>query len=625
MQIIFLGNWNVGYLALRKALEGGISVSLVVTDYDESDCDEYRNKVYDLACMYSIPVYKSYKDILNIVDEKAIGFSVAYGNEIFKRDILDKVKIYNFHPSYLPCYKGASPIQWQIKCKESTWGMSCHVVDDGIDTGEIVSRDKYIIDEKTTYMANLDEYNMCFSEFIYENINDIIKKTCKNIYIETIKNSDREEDYKPRLVIPKSMWNNTLNEISQYLNQKRVLFFAGNRAELGILFPIILEMSRYYYVDVIVSDSYFTNGVQDLEEKEDYIYKNGYRVNILKIITNCVKDIYFEALPNIYKKVFRYLQRQKEYQYRYAIVLGDRIESFGFALAAFYGQVPLVHIAGGDVANVPYYDTNVRHSISKLANLHLAFSEESKKTLMQLGEEEKRICNIGTPVFDYGRMGLLLSKEEVEAEFHIADGKCIVFTYHAGPLKNDAENLAEYIECFNGVLNSVADKIIVTYPNHDPGSAEIIRFLDEMMETERIAITRSLGTTKLHTLMNNFKIIIAGNSSSGLTETSYYGCPALNIGDRQNDRIRGINVIDSCVNQEEITSALNQMIEQYDRKKNEYVKHKSLFGDGKAALKALEFLDSYVNIPNKELIIKKFVRENVGKRNEDYDYITAPR
>lgn len=612
MQIVFLGNWNVGYLALRKVLESGISVSLVVTNYDERDRDEYRNKVYDLACRYHIPVYKRYKDILNIVGEEAIGFSVAYGNEIFKQDILSKVKLYNFHPSYLPYYKGGSPIQWQIKCEENAWGMSCHVVDEGIDTGEIVSRDKYTVDEKSAYVDNLDGYNRDFSEFIYRNINDIITKTQKGIGINTVKNSDKERDYKPRVVIPKSMWNNTLKEISKYLNQSRVFFFAGNRAELGILFPIILEMSKFYYIDVIVSDSYFTNGIQDLKEKEDYILKNGYRVNILKIITNCTDDIYFEALPNIYKKIFRYLQRQKEYQYKYAIVLGDRIESFGFALAAFYGQIPLVHIAGGDVANVPYYDTNVRHSISKLANLHLTFSEESKETLMQMGEEEERICNIGTPVFDYGRMGLLLSKEEIEAEFHIGAGKCIVYTYHAGPLKSDTENLTEYKECLNGVLNCAADKVIITYPNHDPGSAEIICFLDEMMETERIIIIKSLGTTKLHTLMENFKIIIAGNSSSGLTETSYYGCPALNIGDRQRDRIRGKNVIDAYANQEEITSALNQMIEQYDCRKKEYMKHKGFFGDGKAALKALRFLDSYKDVPNKELIIKKFVRKNIG-------------
>lgn len=608
MQIIYLGNWNVGFLALSKILDSGITVSLVVTDYDENDGDGYRNKVYELACIHHIPVFKRYKEILPYIEKDAMGFSVAYGKEIFKRDILERMKIYNFHPSYLPHYKGPSPIQWQIKEKEPAWGMACHLVDEGIDTGDIINRHQYVVNERESYIDNLDRYNKCFSEFIFRNIIDILDRCCRGLAIETMKNSNEVIDYKPRLSIPKSIWKDTLNEITEYLNLERVVFFAGNRAELGILFPIILEMSKMYYVDVLISDSYFTNGMDDLKEKQDYISTHDYRVAFAKILTNCTNDIYYDALPNTYKKVLQYLTKQKEYQYKYAIVLGDRIESFGFTLAAFYGQIPIVHLAGGDVANVPYYDTNVRHSISKLANLHLTFSKESKEVLLQLGEEEWRICNIGTPVFDYRRMGLLLSREEIADEFHIGEGVCIVFTYHAGPLKSETENLAEYIECLNGVLDSDASKIIVTYPNHDPGSAEILRFLERMMETKRISIVRSMGTSKLHTLMVHFKVIVVGNSSSGLTETSFYGCPAINIGDRQLDRIRGVNVTDAQVVRKEITDILNQMIGQYEGKRNEYIKYKNVFGDGNAALKALKFLDSYKNISNKELTTKKFIR-----------------
>ena len=92
MQIIYLGNWNVGFLALSKILDSGIAVSVVVTDYDENDCDEYRNKVYELACTRNIPVYKCYREILSFIEKDAVGFSVAYGKEIFKQDILDHLQ-----------------------------------------------------------------------------------------------------------------------------------------------------------------------------------------------------------------------------------------------------------------------------------------------------------------------------------------------------------------------------------------------------------------------------------------------------------------------------------------------------------------------------------------------------
>lgn len=611
MQIIFWGNWNVGYLVLKKVLEKGICISAVVTNYDEHDKDIFRNKVYHLAMKHEIPVYRSYKEIIDCIHSEAIGFSIAYGSEIMKQDILDEMKIYNFHPACLPYYKGVSPIQWQIKNGENEWGMSCHIMDLGIDTGAIVSREYCLIDKNGIYEEILDKYNEKFSEFITSNIINIIEKTEKGVSIEVIPNDSIPENYKPRLVIPRSIWNKTINEISKYLNRERIVFFAGNRAELGIMFPIILELSKLYYTDVVISQDYETNGKEDLADKEKFINQNNYWVNIIKIPAGRSENLYVNSLPNIYTRVQKILDMQRSYQYKYAFVLGDRIESLGFSLAVFYGKVPLIHIAGGNIANVPYFDTNIRHCISKMASLHLVFSEESKKILMQLGEEQSRICNIGNPSFDYERMGLLPRPECIEKEFQMGKGICAIYTYHAEPFKSDEENLKEYKQCLNGVMESLVDKIIVTYPNHDPGSAGIIRFLDSMKQTERIVIVKTLGTPKFHALMKYFHTIVVGNSSSGLLETTYYMCPALNIGNRQNERERGGNVVDVAADKEKITKKLNELIINYGCKRNEFQKYKTLFGDGKAAIKAADFLNECKKMSIEQLINKRFVQRKI--------------
>ena len=78
-----------------------------------------------------------------------------------------------------------------------------------------------------------------------------VEKTRTGEILETTVNSDLREDYKPNLFVPKDMWDSTIYEISNYFNRSRMLFFAGNRAELGIMFPVILEMSKYYYVDLL--------------------------------------------------------------------------------------------------------------------------------------------------------------------------------------------------------------------------------------------------------------------------------------------------------------------------------------------------------------------------------------
>lgn len=599
-----------------------MSVSMVVTNYDLEDDDIYRNRVYELAKCHEISVYKSYREILNYIEKGDIAFSVAYGNEIFKADILDKIEIYNFHPSYLPYYKGPAPIQWQIKNRESEWGMTCHEVDSGIDTGRIIKRDTYRIDQHRSYQSLLDEYNNCFADFIVENIVDITEKTEFGEKIETIANSNLREDYKPHLLVPRDMWDSAACEISDYLNRIRVLFFAGNRAELGIMFPVILEMSKYYFVDLLVADTYYISGLQDLEEKKKFVEKNKYNVNFIEIAIRKNEDIYFESFPSIYKQVFSYVKKQEQYQYKFAVVLGDRIESLGFALAVFYGKIPLVHMAGGDIANVPYFDTNVRHCISKLASLHFPFNQESAMVLRQLGEEERRICVIGSPTFDYNRMQLLLSKNEIEEEFQIGNKFCAIFTYHSGPLKTATENLKEYQECLQGVLDSDLGKIIVTYPNHDPGSEKVLQYVSELEDTDRIIIVKSLGSIKLHSIMKNFNTIIVGNSSMGLSETTYYMCPAINIGDRQISRIRGGNVTDVNVKKKSITDVINLLIKEFASNRILYRKDKTMFGDGNAADKAINFLKIYEKVPTEELITKKFETRMLKDYESDGDFTT---
>ena len=50
---------------------------------------------------------------------------------------------------------------------------------------------------------------------------------------------------------------------------------------------------------------------------------------------------------------------------------------------------------------------------------------------------------------------------------------------------------------------------------------------------------------------------LVGNSSAGIKECSYLGIPVVNIGSRQNNRMKSSNVIDSGYSSEEIRKAVN--------------------------------------------------------------------
>ena len=97
---------------------------------------------------------------------------------------------------------------------------------------------------------------------------------------------------------------------------------------------------------------------------------------------------------------------------------------------------------------------------------------------------------------------------------------------------------------------------------------------------------------------------LAGNSSSGIHEAASFHVPAVNIGNRQNGRLRPANVIDVPNEKEGIKKALQKAL--YDEFFLKMVADcRNPYGDGKSAERIVKVLKE---IPlSKELIQKSFV------------------
>lgn len=65
-------------------------------------------------------------------------------SQILRPNIIDipRQGVINFHPAYLPNYKGISPIFWSMVNREKNIGATVHFIDKGIDTGDIIIRRK---------------------------------------------------------------------------------------------------------------------------------------------------------------------------------------------------------------------------------------------------------------------------------------------------------------------------------------------------------------------------------------------------------------------------------------------------------------------------------------------------
>ncbi|MFH1971019.1 MAG: methionyl-tRNA formyltransferase, partial [Patescibacteria group bacterium] len=98
-----------------------------------------------------IPVYYSVENFLKEKIDADLGIVVAYG-EILSKEIISYFPygILNIHPSLLPKYRGASPLQAAIVSGDLVTGATIIKIDEKMDHGPIVSQFKEEIEKTDT-------------------------------------------------------------------------------------------------------------------------------------------------------------------------------------------------------------------------------------------------------------------------------------------------------------------------------------------------------------------------------------------------------------------------------------------------------------------------------------------
>ena len=143
-------------------------------------------------------------------------------------------------------------------------------------------------------------------------------------------------------------------------------------------------------------------------------------------------------------------------------------------------------------------------------------------------------------------------------------------------------------------------KKIWILPNNDPGSSLIKDLLMTSRNDSNLIYENFPREHYLEIMMNSKSII--GNSSSGIIESASFKLPAINIGRRQNNRLKGNNVINvPKVSEKEILKAIKMIDSKNFLKK--ISKIKNLYGDGKSSERIVSILKNMLN--QKDLIVKE--------------------
>lgn len=371
---------------------------------------------------------------------------------------------------------------------------------------------------------------------------------------------------------------------------RKVCIFTGARSDFGILQPFIREVMQDEALEMqlIVTGSHLSAAygmtVDEIEKAEIPIAR---RVEILG-----EADTRLEVAKAVGRGVIGFSEALSELTPDVAVVLGDRYEALAAAFSAVVLGIPVVHFHGGEVTQGSI-DDRFRHAITKLASLHFVAAEPYRKRVIQMGDGPDRVFVVGGLGVDAMLRMPLLSREEVEHRLNFQiDGRTLVATVHSATGDTNGDPAHECREMLAALEDQRETRIIFTFANADAGgkivNEQIVEFVKR--NVERSVCFPSLGSQLYFSCLKHVAGLI-GNSSSGLLEAPSFHVGTINIGPRQDGRLRSVSVIDCPADRNAIAQALSRLFSAEFR--TIVASASNPYGSGGAAAKILKILKSF--------------------------------
>lgn len=282
------------------------------------------------------------------------------------------------------------------------------------------------------------------------------------------------------------------------------------------------------------------------------------------------------------------------------LTLGDRFEMHAAVVAAVPFRIPVAHVQGGELTQGAI-DEQFRHSITKLAHLHFAATDVYGRRIVQMGEEPWRVVVSGAPAVDNLLERPPLSRDELRARFGLRlDRPTLLVTYH--PVTLEFDRTEEQVEALLAALDEAGADVVVTYPNVDTRGRSILELLERWAAgREDVRLVDNLGSQAYLSLMRETAAMV-GNSSSGIIEAASFELPVVNVGTRQEGRLRPRNVIDVGYGQDEIAAGILRALSSEFREGLRGLENP--YGDGRAAERIVAKLKEVELGP--ALVVKRF-------------------
>ena len=178
---------------------------------------------------------------------------------------------------------------------------------------------------------------------------------------------------------------------------RKICVVTGTRAEYGLLYWLMreIEADGDLELQVIVTGQHLS---PEFGLTYKTIEKDGFRISA-KVEMLLSSDTPVGIAKAVGLGTIGFADALDRLKPDIMVLLGDRFEALSAAQAAMFLRIPIAHLHGGEKTEGAV-DEAIRHSITKMSQIHFVSEPEYGKRVIQLGENPSQVFEIGIPGID---------------------------------------------------------------------------------------------------------------------------------------------------------------------------------------------------------------------------------
>lgn len=171
MKIAYLGDGPWAHLALERILSRPDWRVVLIGVRHESPDPVLRDKAQHLGIPFLTPKRINDREPMDALKQSAADLIVSMSyDQIIRKPLIElpAMGFINVHAGALPFYRGRNILNWVLINGETSFGVTCHFVDEGIDTGDIIVQKHFAIAADDDYGSVLIKAQHACADVLYE-------------------------------------------------------------------------------------------------------------------------------------------------------------------------------------------------------------------------------------------------------------------------------------------------------------------------------------------------------------------------------------------------------------------------------------------------------------------------